>query len=443
MTNDHRARIRDNRVDWVLVFLYLFIVFFGWMNIYSASQDDEIRSIFDLGTNYGRQMIWIGLSLFAAFGIMFFDSKFFPAFAWIIYGTALVLLALVLVAGQEVSGSKSWFKITETIKFQPSEFGKFATALALAKIMGDKAFSFSAKAGNAIRIRFFVTTIRISREAFWAFITFTIPAVLILAEKDTGSTIAFASLILVFYREGMTGIILLIGVILAILFLLCVVISPFILMGVVGVLGLLLAGFFWLRKAKGPAILAILILIGCNGFVYGSSYILNNILLPHQKIRVEVLMGVKKDLKGAGYNVHQSKIAIGSGGAIGKGFLQGTQTRYKFVPKQYTDFIFSVIGEEWGFLGSALMVLVFVALLSRLVLNAEKQRSRFSRVYGYCVASILFAHFALNVGMALGLAPTIGIPLPMVSYGGSSLFSFTVLLFVFIKLDSNRSAILS
>lgn len=418
------TRNRDSKVDWLLVMVYLFIVLFGWMNIYSASVTDETVGTFSFASNYGRQLIWIGLSFFAAFIIMFFDSKFFPAFSYIIFGVSLVLLAAVLVIGQTVSGSKSWFVITEAIKFQPSEFGKFATSLALAKYMGDKNFSFSNK-----------------REAITALVIFGVPALLILLENDTGSTIAFASLFLVFYREGMTGLVLVTGVILAALFLLNIVVNQTILIGVILFIALII--IVLVRKNKGLILITILLAGFFIGYLYGTDYIFENVLQPHQQTRVKVLLGLEKDLKGAGYNVHQSKIAIGSGGLVGKGFLEGTQTRYRFVPKQYTDFIFSVVGEEWGFIGSVFLVLIYLLLLIKIVLNAERQKSRYSRIYGYCVAAILFAHFSINIGMAIGLLPTIGIPLPMVSYGGSSLFSFTILLFVFIKLDSNRSVILS
>lgn len=445
-----RSLKRQARIDWLPIFLYLFIVFFGWMNVYAATRPDEDDFVFNFATNYGRQLMWIGFSVVAAFIIMLFDSKFFPAFAYPIYIASLLLLAAVLVVGQEVAGSKSWFMITEAIKFQPSEFAKFATALGLAKYMGEKNFSFvtqsrhnkiewaNAKSWVFIPLRILGIN---SMEGAFALLMFLIPAALILLENDTGSTIAFAALFLVFYREGVSGIILLVVIGMAILFLLNVIIDEIYLVIPVAVIGVFLSAFFIFRKHIKLSLIAFAVTGLAVGYIFGSKYIFES-LQPHQKTRVEVLLGIKKDLKGAGYNVNQSKIAIGSGGLVGKGYLQGTQTKYHFVPKQYTDFIFSAVGEEWGFLGSTLLISAYVLLLCRLVLRAEKQRSRFSRIYGYSVASILFAHFALNIGMAIGIMPTIGIPLPMFSYGGSSLFSFTILLFVFIKLDSNRSEIL-
>lgn len=445
-----RSVKREARVDWLFIFLYLFIVVFGWLNVYAATKpDDDV--LFSFATAYGRQAVWIGISLLAALVIMLFDSKFFPAFAYPIYLTGILLLIAVLVVGQEVAGSKSWFVITESLKFQPSEFAKFATAIGLAKFMGEKNFSFlSSSKMNRIELANpkswallpFRSIGVTSVEGGFALLLFIIPAALILLENDTGSTMAFSALFLVFYREGVTGAIIITAISLAALFLLNVIIDELYLIIPVAAIGLLFTAFLFFRKNFKIGILVTLITGAAVGFIFMSNYILDN-LKPHQKARVEVLMGVRKDLKGAGYNVNQSKIAIGSGGLTGKGFLDGTQTKYRFVPKQYTDFIFSAVGEEWGFLGAGLLIAAYVLLLCRLVIKAEKQRSRFSRIYGYSVASILFAHFALNVGMAIGIMPTIGIPLPMVSYGGSSLFSFTILLFVFIKLDSNRSDVMS
>lgn len=441
---------REARIDWLPVFLYLFIVVFGWLNVFAATRPDTDDFVFSLSSNYGRQAMWIGFSLVAALVIMLFDSKFFPAFAYPIYITGILLLAAVLVVGQEVAGSKSWFVITETIKFQPSEFAKFATALGLAKYMGKKNFSFLStsrhnRIGTANPGSWFFLPFRLigvtSMEGAFALILFLVPSALILLENDTGSTMAFAALFLVFYREGISGIILVAGVVMAALFLLNVVVDEIYIIIPVSAIGLSGALYLFFRRNIKPGLIVVVLTALAVGFIFMSNYILDN-LKPHQKTRIEVLMGVKKDLKGAGYNVNQSKIAIGSGGLTGKGFLNGTQTKYRFVPKQYTDFIFSAVGEEWGFLGAGLLIVAYVLLLCRIVLRAEKQRSRFSRIYGYSVASILFAHFALNVGMAIGIMPTIGIPLPMVSYGGSSLFSFTILLFVFIKLDSNRNEIL-
>lgn len=430
---------RDTHIDWLMIVLYLFIVFFGWMNVYAASQMEGNGEFFSLSTSYGRQLLWIGISLAAAFGIMFFNPYFFSAFSWPIYGLALLFLGGVLVLGQEVSGSKSWFVITESLKFQPSEFGKFATALVMAKYMGEKSFSFGGPGSTLFH--FFDLPVKLSREGLVALALFFIPAALILLENDTGSTIAFASLFLVFYREGFTGLVLVYAVLAVVLLISTVLVDKFIIIGVVAGIAAILA--LMLRRSRGLMALAILSGVLFSGYVYGTDYLINNVLQKHQRDRILVLVGKVKDPKGVEYNVNQSKIAIGSGGLVGKGYLEGTQTRYRFVPKQYTDFIFSAVGEEWGFLGASLLILAYIGLLSRIVLNAERQKSRFSRIYGYGVASILFAHISINIGMCIGLVPTIGIPLPMFSYGGSSLFSFTILIFTFIKLDSKRSAILS
>ena len=445
-----RSLKRQARVDWLLIFLYLFIVLFGWMNVYAATRPDEDDFVFTFASNYGRQLMWIGFSIVAAFVIMMFDSKFFPAFAYPIYITALLLLAAVLVVGQEVAGSKSWFVITEAIKFQPSEFAKFATALGLAKYMGEKNFSFISNSpknriGLDNRKSWIFLPLRLlgisSMEGAFAIFMFLIPSLLIILQGDTGSTIAFAAIFLMFYREGVHGFVYVTVAVLAVLFLLSVLLEDLYVAIPTAALGLLVAIFFFFRKQVKLGLISVLVTGLLAGFVFVSGAAFES-MKPHQKKYILVWMGKEKDLRGAGYNVHQSKIATGSGGLVGKGYLQGTQTKYRFVPKQHTDYIFSAVGEEWGFVGSTLLIAAYVLLLSRIVLRAEKQRSRFSRIYGYSVASILFAHFALNVGMAIGLMPTIGIPLPMFSYGGSSLFSFSILLFVFIKLDSNRSEIL-
>lgn len=430
---------RDTQIDWLLVMLYLFIVFFGWMNVYAASQMEGDGNILNLSTSYGRQLLWIAISLLAAFIIMFMNHHFFTAFAYPIYGLALLFLIGVLIIGQEVSGSKSWFVITESLKFQPSEFGKFATALVLAKFMGDKSFNFGGP-GTTI-FKFFDLNVKLSRQGLIALGLFFLPALLILLENDTGSTVAFMALFLVLYREGFTGLVLVFAVLAVIVVLTTVLVDKVILLSVIAGITLIIAFLF--RASKGLIALTLISGIMFSGLVFGTDYLINNVLQKHQRDRILVLVGKLKDPKGVEYNVNQSKIAIGSGGLTGKGFLEGTQTKYRFVPKQYTDFIFSAVGEEWGFIGSTLLVLVYFGFLIRIILNSERQKSRFSRIYGYGVASILFAHIAINIGMCIGLVPTIGIPLPMFSYGGSSLFSFTILIFTFIKLDSKRSAVLN
>lgn len=430
-----RTRVRANKPDWFLIILYVAITLFGWLNVYSASRGEEEAFSLSLATLYGKQLLWLGISVTAGFMLLFFDGKFFPAFAYFIYAIGLFLLVAVLFVGAEVYGSRSWFVLSDTLRFQPSEFAKYATALALAKFMGHKEFTFSGQLGEYL-LGF------IPRQAFTVVLLYAAPGVLILLENDTGSTIAFAALALAFYREGLHGGFFLAAILCAVLFLVSVVVPVGVLIAFIAALGGLTAGyFFYVRQRKVG--LFVLFLAGLfAAYVTTTDYLFHKVLKPHQQTRVNVLLGLEKDLRGAGYNVNQSKIAIGSGGLTGKGFLEGTQTKYRFVPKQTTDFIFSAVGEEWGFLGASLLILLYTALLVKIVLNAERQRTRFSRVYGYCVFSVLFAHFALNIGMVLGLAPTIGIPLPLFSYGGSSLFSFTVMLFTFIKLDAERSEIL-
>ncbi|MCS6982072.1 MAG: rod shape-determining protein RodA [Flavobacteriales bacterium] len=430
-----RTRVRANKPDWFLIILFVAITLFGWLNVYSTSRGEDESFNLSLTTLYGKQLLWLGISVVAGFGLLLFDGKFFPAFAYLIYAMSLVLLVAVLFVGTEVYGSKSWFVISDALRFQPSEFAKYATALALAKFMGNKEFSFSGQLGeNILGI--------IPRQALGVLLLYAVPGVLILLENDTGSTIAFAALALAFYREGMHGGFFLAAVLAAILFFLSIVVPVVVLIGILAAIGGLSATYFFYTRQHKVGIFVIFLTSLFAAYVTTTDYIFHQVLKPHQQARVNVLLGLEKDLRGAGYNVNQSKIAIGSGGLTGKGFLEGTQTKYRFVPKQTTDFIFSAVGEEWGFLGASLLIFLYSALLIKIVLNAERQRTRFSRVYGYCVFSILFAHFALNIGMALGLAPTIGIPLPLFSYGGSSLFSFTVMLFTFIKLDAERSEIL-
>jgi len=410
------------RIDWITVLLYLALVLIGWVNIYSAVYDEAHSSIFDLGQRYGKQMIWIIAAAVLAFVILLIDAKVYNAFAWFIYGFILVVLAGVLVAGTEISGSRSWFQIG-SIAIQPAEFGKFATCLALARYLTSYSTDF-----EGLRAKIISAIIILS------------PAVLVLLQNDTGSAIVYASLILVLYREGLSGFLLLLGVLVLALFILTILLNQYwVIAGLVALSALL---YFTVRKFRKRLLTLSGILLLSIAFVFTVEYVFDNILEPHQKTRINVLLGKETDLKGAGYNVNQSKIAIGSGGLLGKGFLKGTQTKYNFVPEQSTDFIFCTIGEEWGFLGSSLVVVLYVLLLYRLVMLAERQRSAFSRIYGYGVASILFFHFAVNIGMTLGLMPVIGIPLPFISYGGSSLWAFTILLFIFVKLDANRLRLL-
>ena len=406
------------KIDWVLVALYLALVIIGWLNIYAAVYDENNNHIFDLSQKYGKQMVFILAAMLLALGILIIDPKFFSQFAWFIYGFFLFMLVVVIFSGREVSGSKGWFGIGG-FGIQPAEFAKMATALALAKYLSTLDINIT---------RF--------RDQMIAASIILVPAVVVLLQHDTGSAIVFLTLVIVLYRAGLHGYIPLAFIALPILGVLSLVMNKFLLSGII--LGIASGFWFFSNRKLRTVLVIILLFMGSIGFVFSVNFSVSRILETHQRNRIHVLLGQTIDLKGAGYNVNQSLIAIGSGGAFGKGFLQGTQTKYNFVPEQSTDFIFCTIGEEWGFLGSATLILLYLTLFTRIILNAERQRSKFSRFYGYGVASILFFHFAINIGMTLGLAPVIGIPLPFISYGGSSLWAYTVLLFIFIRQDSSR-----
>jgi rod shape determining protein RodA len=393
----------------------------GWVSVYSSVYDESHSSILDISQRYGKQMIWILAGGVIAFMIMLIDAKVYNAFAYIIYGLSVLILLAVLSIGTEISGSKSWFQIGG-VALQPAEFAKFATCLALARYLSSYATDF-----NRLRAKIISTII-----------IFT-PAILILFQNDTGSAIVYIALILVLYREGLSGYFLISGVIAVVLFIMTLLVNQYIMTIVLTVLAILV--YYNNRFLRRRWWIIISVWLASVAFVYTVDYVFDNLLEEHQKTRISILLGTETDPKGAGYNINQSKIAIGSGGLIGKGFLQGTQTKYNFVPEQSTDFIFCTVGEEWGFVGSSAVIILFVALLYRLVKMAERQRSDFSRIYGYGVISILFFHFLVNIGMTIGLVPVIGIPLPFFSYGGSSLWAFTILLFIFIKLDANRLAL--
>jgi rod shape determining protein RodA len=402
-----------------MVLLFLVLVFMGWLNIYAAVFNEEHQSIFDTTQRYGKQLIWIGLSVFVALVIMLIDGKFYSTFSIPIYVVNMILLVVVLLTARDVAGARSWIDIGP-FKLQPSEFAKSATALALAGYLsniGTRLKDLETKVVSAIIL--------------------AIPAALILLQNDTGSMLVFGAFTLVLYREGLSGNFLLLGLGAAVLFIFSLLFSPLTMLIILGSVGLLV--FLFQRKKTWKIGLAIgSVLVVLMGFVYSVDYIFNNVLEPHQQVRINVLLGKEDDPKGAGYNVNQSKIAIGSGGFAGKGFLKGTQTKYDFVPEQTTDFIFCTVGEEWGFLGTFVVIALFTALILRILFISERQRSAFTRIYGYCVACILLFHFMINIGMTIGLMPVIGIPLPFFSYGGSSLLGFTILLFIFIKLDGYR-----
>lgn len=459
-------------IDWIIVILYMILVFAGWINIYAAVYNEEHSSIFDFSQRYGKQLTWIIAAFILAIFVSSIDTRFFTIFAWPIFGLGMILLAAVPFLGNEVNGARSWFAIGP-VHLQPTEFVKFGSCLALAKYFS----------GLNIKINSTKSLLVIG-------LIILLPVALIMLQPDTGSALVFFALSFVLFREGMPGIILFFGFLVAILFVLTLLYEQvtvaivllgisltslgvlnrrwkfsLIGLGLISILTLIIWGisalfrlnismyfilsgasifvalFFlvlsYFRKLSNVAMMAVL-LIGGLFFTYSVDYVFDNVMAEHQQKRVNILLGKESDPLGAEYNVNQSKIAIGSGGALGKGFLQGTQTKYNFVPEQSTDFIFCTVGEEWGFVGSTFVLILFGLLLVRIILLAERQRSVFSRVYGYGVASILFFHVSINVGMTIGLLPVIGIPLPFFSYGGSSLWSFTVLLFIFLKLDSNR-----
>jgi len=413
---EERGVLRN--IDKPLVFIYLILVLTGWLNIYAAVFNDQHSSIFDMSQAYGKQVIWILSALALALVVMLTDVKFFSAFSYVIYGITLTLLLGVLVFGKEIAGSKSWFQIG-SFALQPAEFAKFATALVLARYLS--ALDFDAR-----KAKFRIIPL----------IMIAVPAGLILLQNDTGSAIVYASLVLVLYRQGMSGNILLAGVGIAMLSVASLMFDRYWVIGVIGII--LLALMLFIRRNRKNILILLGIFVLAAGYTFALDYAFEHVLEPHQKTRINVLLGKEIDPKGAGYNVNQSKIAIGSGGLTGKGFLKGTQTKFNFVPEQSTDFIFCTVGEEWGFLGTLVVIALYIYFCVRIIFLAERQRSDFSRIYGYGVASILFFHFFVNIGMTIGLMPVVGIPLPFYSYGGSSLWAFTILVFIFIKQDANR-----
>ena len=411
------------KIDGITILLYLFLVSFGWMNIYASMYNDDITtSVFDLSTKYGKQLLFIGISLFVAFVILIIDWRFFDTLSFVLYGITIISLIAVLFFAKETGGANSWFKIGN-FKIQPSEFAKFTTSLALAKM-------FSLNKQNLFSFRSMIRNYTI----------ILIPFFLIILQNDMGTALVFTSFILVFYREGLSGNVLIVLLVLFALVLFSLLIYPWI-VAVFFTSLIFIIYYFSSNRVRSLKVSSIVAIIS-NGIIFSTGYLYNHLLSPHQIERINILIGKDFDPQNAGYNLIQSKIAIGSGGFFGKGFLHGTQTRFDFVPEQSTDFIFCTIGEEWGFLGSFVFLLVFTTLLLRIIFLAEKQKSQFCRVYGYSVACILFIHLIINISMTIGLSPIIGIPLPFMSYGGSSLVSFTILIFIFLNLNSYRMDIL-
>lgn len=409
------------KIDWWTVALWAVLTIFGVVNIYSATYSGDVQSIFAFSTFSGKQLIWVGAASLVAAVILLTEPRFFSNGAYPIYGVVMLLLVATLFLAVTVNGGKSWIEIGG-FRFQPTEFAKFATALALAKFMSGIDVEWSQ-----------------SRTKLGALLLIGLPAALVFLQHDTGSALVFVAFVLPLFREGLSGGILVVGVAAIALFVLALLVNKYILLGVLVVIAVLYL-FVWLNKRTAHDWWrAIGVLLLCAAFIFSVDFLFNQVLEPHQRERIDVLLGKTEDLQGSGYNVNQSKIAIGSGGFMGKGYLAGTLTKADFVPEQHTDFIFCTVGEEWGWVGSSLVVVLYVVLLVRLVGMAERQRSTFSRFYGYSVASILFVHLFVNVGMVLGLVPVIGIPLPFFSYGGSSMLSFTILLFIFIRLDATKN----
>jgi len=415
--------MRDQRnlfanIDWQLVGFYIGLILIGWINIYSAGLNQQHLYIFDTSQRYGMQMIWILTSFALAFMILLTDSKVFTTFAYPLYFIGTLVLIFVIFGGTEVGGSKSWLSLG-IFRIQPAEFTKITTALALAKYL------------SVLNLN-----VKETHNKILPVLLIVLPAIIIRLQKETGSALVYGSFLLVLYREGLSGNYLMLGLGIVVLFILTLIFGHLIMIGILLIIALIL--LFFIRKNRKNIFSLIGLFLISATFVFTVNYAFEHFLEQHQKTRINVLLGKEYDPKGAGYNVTQSKIAIGSGGFIGKGFLKGTQTKFKFVPAQDTDFIFCTVGEEWGFLGSSVLMALFVLLFIRILKVAERQRSPFARIYGYCVAAILFSHFAINIAMTIGLAPVIGIPLPFFSYGGYSLWAFTILLFIFIKQDSNR-----
>lgn len=473
-------------LDWWTIGIYLALLTFGWVSVCGASYSYGDTDLFELSSRSGMQIVWIGTSICLGFVILMMDDRFFDTFGYVIYALMLLLLFATVFNPHEIKGSRSWL-VMGPLRLQPAEFAKFATALAAAKLMSTYGF-------NLQRLKDFMLACAV----------IIAPMFLIVCQKETGSALVYTSLFLMLYREGMPGSILFTGVAMVVYFVVGIRFEDvllldmptsfgkwivlllvqlftigmqyvyikdrqhtkvqFIVVASVSLATLLFSEFVipfdivWVQLALVAYILGdmayqglrtrlreymliMLFTLGSVTFFYSSSYVLNNIMEPHQRVRINVLLGLEEDLAGAGYNVHQSQIAIGSGGLEGKGFLNGTQTKLKYVPEQDTDFIFCTVGEEQGFLGSAGVLLLFLALILRLIHVAERQTFKFGRIYGYCVLSVFLFHVFINVGMVLGLTPVIGIPLPFFSYGGSSLWGFTILLFVFLRIDAGRNLV--
>lgn len=408
----------SNHIDWIIVIIYILLVTMGWLNIYSSSLSlTEDSSILDLSQFYGKQLLSIIFSIPLIFMILAVDGKFYEKFASIIFVISLLSLAGLYVFGKEVKGQVNWYSFG-SFGLQPSEFAKAATALALAKYLSDVQVNLK----------------DINRQLQALGIIF-LPIILIVPH-DPGSALIYTMFVLVLYREGLPAWYVWTGFIAIVLFVLALVLEPWAIILIAFLIISLV--YYRSRLPDRNALASAIILVLISGFVYSVDYVFDNVFKQHHRDRFNILLGKEVDMKGIGYNTNQSEIAIGSGGWFGKGFLEGTQTKGGFVPEQHTDYIFTTVGEEWGFVGSMVVIALFLALIFRIIYLAERQKTKFSRVYGYCVASILFIHFFVNIAMVAGVFPTIGVPLPFFSYGGSGLWGFTILLFIFLKMDANK-----
>jgi rod shape determining protein RodA len=409
-----------SNLDWISVGIYIILVILGWLNIYSSSLSSTVEdaSLFDFTQIYGKQMLFIFFTIPLVFMILAVDAKFYEKYSSVIFGVALVLLAGLFVAGKTIAGQRCWYAIGG-FTLQPSEFAKAATALALAKYLSDVQVNLK----------------DLNRQVQTLLIIF-LPIMLILPQPDPGSALIFSVFLLVLYREGLPSWYLWTGFVGIILFVMSLLFEPWavIIMALVAIVFYYLKSRIGNRNGLASAILFVLI----SGYVFSVDYVFDHVFKQHHRDRFNILLGKEVDMKGIGYNTNQSEIAIGSGGWFGKGFLEGTQTKGGFVPEQHTDYIFTTVGEEWGFLGSLIVIGLFAGLLLRIIYLAERQKTKFSRIYGQCVAGILFIHFFVNIAMVAGIFPTIGVPLPFFSYGGSGLWGFTILLFIFLKMDANK-----
>ena len=407
-----------NNLDWISVFIYIVLVIMGWLNIYSSSLSlSDADFTLDLSQFYGKQLLSIGLAIPLIFIVLSVYGKFYEKFASIIYIIGLLSLAGLFVFGKTIKGQANWYSFG-AFGLQPSEFVKAATSLALAKYLSDVQVNLK----------------DLNRQLQALGIIF-IPVLLIVIH-DPGSALIFMALFFVLYREGLPPWYLWTGFIAIILFVLALVLEPWAVIIISACVTVLL--YYRSRFVDRNIIASIIAMVLISGFVFSVDYVFESVFKQHHRDRFNILLGKEVDMKGIGYNTNQSEIAIGSGGWFGKGYLEGTQTKGGFVPEQHTDYIFTTVGEEWGFLGSLIVVALFVGLIFRIIYLAERQKTKFSRVYGYCVACILFIHFFVNIAMVAGIFPTIGVPLPFFSYGGSGLWGFTILLFIFLKMDANK-----